>query len=70
MEVTTSMFLSAKFFNQPLEKWDVSKVKDMRFMFFNACSFYQSLASWNVGQANDFGFMFQGSAYFEDRAQK
>ena len=37
------MFDGASSFNQPLNKWDVSNVTDMRIMFVRAESFNQSL---------------------------
>ena len=37
------MFCKASSFNQPLNKWNVSKVKDMEDMFLDANSFNQPL---------------------------
>ena len=43
----TSMFNGASSFNQPLNKWDVSKVTGMGDMFSGATSFNQPLhAPW------------------------
>ena len=43
------MFYEAKAFNQPIEKWDVSKVKNMRSMFAGAEAFKQSLpGGWKL----------------------
>ena len=36
------------FFNQPLNKWNVSNVTDMSGMFLGATSFNQPLNNWNV----------------------
>ena len=44
------MFLHATSFNQPLNKWNVSKVTDMSYMFASARSFNQSLNNWNVSK--------------------
>ena len=38
----------ASSFNQPLDKWNVSKVKSMFGMFERAGSFNQPLNKWNV----------------------
>ena len=41
------MFLAATSFNQPLNKWNVSNVTNMKFMFLDARSFNQPLhAPW------------------------
>ena len=43
------MFDNASSFNQPLNKWNVSKVTDMTCMFMDASSFNQPLyAPWYV----------------------
>ena len=42
------MFNNAESFNQPLDSWNISSVKNMKGMFSNAGSFNQSLHSWNV----------------------
>ena len=42
------MFADAHFFNQPLNKWNVSKVTEMEGMFYHARSFNQPLNNWNV----------------------
>ncbi|MEG0917392.1 MAG: BspA family leucine-rich repeat surface protein, partial [Myroides sp.] len=43
-----SMFKQTKAFNQPLDKWNVSNVVDMRNMFYDARAFNQSLGNWNL----------------------
>ena len=42
------MFYGANFFNQPLNKWNLSKVENMSWMFHGAESFNQPLNNWNV----------------------
>ena len=42
------MFFNASSFNQPLNNWDVSNVKNMWRMFSGARSFNQPLNKWNV----------------------
>jgi len=42
------MFYEARSFNQPLNKWNVSKVTNMEEMFYRAESFNQPLNNWNV----------------------
>ena len=45
-----SMFGGATSFNQPLNNWNVSKVREMNCMFQNATSFNQPLNKWNVSK--------------------
>ncbi|SYV89659.1 bacterial surface protein 26-residue repeat, partial [Metamycoplasma alkalescens] len=40
------MFHNATHFNQPIGKWNTSKVTDMSFMFTNATNFNQELKEW------------------------
>ena len=42
------MFGYCKAFNQPLDKWDVRNVKDMRLIFQECSAFNQSLGSWKI----------------------
>ena len=44
------MFKEATSFNQPLNKWNVSKVTNMEAMFYGAESFNQPLNKWNVSK--------------------
>ena len=46
-----SMFRGARSFNQPLNNWNVSNVKNMINMFNGASSFNQPLNKWNVGKS-------------------
>ena len=54
----------ASSFNQPLNNWNVSKVKDMVFMFYNASSFNQPLNNWNVSNVTDMDSMFYEATSF------
>ena len=54
------MFEEATSFNQPLNKWNVSNVKNMHGMFANASSFNQPLNNWNVSNVTN---MYMGSDY-------
>ena len=42
------MFNEAKSFNQPLDKWDISNVKDMAYMYCEATSFRQPITAWRL----------------------
>ncbi len=42
------MFYKARSFNQPLNNWNVSNVRNMGHMFYSAHSFNQPLNNWNV----------------------
>ena len=58
------MFLGARSFNQPLNKWNVSNVRDMRRMFRHATSFNQPLNNWDVSKVTDMSEMFLGEISF------
>ncbi len=58
------MFSGAAVFNQPLERWDVSRVVSMRDMFRDALSFNQPLACWNTSAVRDFSRIFCGAVSF------
>ena len=58
------MFRGATSFNQPLNKWNVSKVTNMSEMFFYANSFNQPLNKWNVSNETDMERMFRGASSF------
>ena len=54
MEYMVGMFAFANSFNQPLDKWNVSKVKNMNYMFADATSFNQPLhAPWYVVEQSE-----------------
>ena len=46
---------------QPLNKWDVSNVTDMKRMFDGAESFNQPLNKWNVSNVTYMNRMFDGA---------
>jgi surface protein len=58
------MFNGASAFNQPLAKWNVGKVTDMKYMFASASAFNQPLARWNVGNVMEKGAIFYGASAF------
>ena len=58
------MFYEATSFNQPLNNWNVSKVKNMDHMFYEATSFNQPLNNWNVSKVKDMVFMFYNASSF------
>ena len=60
----------ASSFNQPLHKWNVSKVEDMRYMFIGARSFNQPLNNWNVSNVTDMYCMFQDATSFNQPLKK
>ena len=60
------MFQNARSFNQPLNKWNVSNVKNMRWMFSDAESFNQPLNNWEhlIHDDTDFMGFFDGASSF------
>ena len=54
----------ARSFNQPLNKWNVSNVTNMRWVFSDATSFNQPLNNWNVSKVTDMGGMFAKALSF------
>ena len=57
------MFLNATSFNQPLNSWNVSNVRNMHQMFAGASSFNQPLNNWNVSKVTDMRWMFEASSF-------
>ncbi|MEW7278287.1 BspA family leucine-rich repeat surface protein [Aquimarina sp. 2201CG1-2-11] len=55
------MFLFARSFNQPLNKWDVSKVDRFDFTFSGAVKFNQDLSGWDISSANTMSNMLDSS---------
>ena len=58
------MFAKTYNFNQPLDNWNVSNVKDMSWMFYRAYSFNQPLNNWDVSNVKDMQYMFDGVKNF------
>ena len=54
----------ASSFNQPLNKWNVSKVFYMNGIFYEATSFNQPLDNWNVSNVTDTEGMFMDANSF------
>lgn len=44
------MFFNSIYFNQPLDKWNVSNVTNMTDMFYGAKNFDQSLKNWKISK--------------------
>ena len=61
------MFESAKAFNQPLDKWNVSNVTNMRLMFRDSEAFNQPLDKWNVSSVTNMVNMFCDSEAFTNQ---
>ena len=57
-ESANCMFLGALSFNQPVGKWNTSKVTDMYAMFAGAKSFNQPIDKWNTSNVTDMSEMF------------
>ena len=62
--------LQSKAFNQPLNKWNVSNVKDMIGMFYSAESFNQPLDNWDVGNVTNCCYMFAYASSFNQPLNK
>merc|ERR1712228_367137 len=58
------MFYGATSFNQNLDKWDVSQVKDMTYMFYGATSFDHDLDKWDVSSVTNMKMMFYKATSF------
>ena len=63
------MFCEADSFNQPLNDWNVSKVKYMEAMFWCATSFNQPLNKWNVSNVKSMYAMFAEAESFNQPLQ-
>jgi surface protein len=55
------MFYSCGRFNQNINSWDVSNVREMSNMFFNCDVFNQPLSGWNISNVNKFDNFMGGS---------
>ncbi len=60
----TNMFAGCHKFNQPLNKWKVSKVEKMGYMFAGCNVFNQPLDKWDVSNVEDMGLMFHSCYKF------
>ena len=56
------MFYECKNFNQALNKWNVSYVKDMSRIFCGCENFNQQIYNWNVINVERMSGMFEGCA--------
>ena len=59
------MFMNAVSFNQPLNRWDTSEVRNMDRMFKDAVLFNQPLNHWNVKAVYSAKCMFLGAVSFD-----
>ena len=59
-----SMFLTAKWFNQPIGKWNTAAVTDMSNMFRNADRFNQPIGNWNTANVKTMDYMFDSALHF------
>lgn len=57
-------FADAVSFDQPLDRWDVSRVINMSSMFAGATSFNQPLAGWQTGEVRYMGGIFLAASSF------
>ena len=60
----SNMFYGAHKFNQPLNKWNVSKVINMNNMFYNAYDFNQPIGNWKVSENTELKYIFYNSYSF------
>ena len=58
------MFYNAAHFNQAIESWDVSAVRDMGGMFCGAESFNRPIGSWNVSRVRNMSYLFYNAVEF------
>ena len=56
VENISYMFERARKFNQPIDKWDLSNVRDVIWMFVWADSFRQDLSNFNPWKVNTKNF--------------
>ncbi len=60
-----SMFANCKFFNKPLNYWNVSNVEDMSLMFYRAEFFNTSINDWDVSKVEKMYGMFWVAKRFD-----
>ena len=51
-------------FNEPLECWDTSNVRNMYGMFYNVASFNQDIGAWDVSKVESMVAMFYNASSF------
>jgi surface protein len=61
------MFYDAVKFNQPLNKWDVSKVTNIDNMFVGDTDFDQSLVNWDISGLVNNNFMFSNGIMMKNQ---
>ncbi len=64
------MFYNAEKMNEPLDHWNVSKVRNMTKAFFGATSFNQPLEKWNVSKVENMNHMFADAKSFNQPLKK
>lgn len=64
------MFNSATSFNQPLNEWDTSNVRNMSFMFTRATSFNKPLNEWDTSNVTKMTLMFYNAESFDQLLDK
>ena len=64
MSFVFSGAISSGSFNEPINNWNVSNVRNMESMFLNATSFNQPLNKWNVSKVTYMYSMFRGATSF------
>ncbi|CAM1344933.1 BspA family leucine-rich repeat surface protein [Tenacibaculum amylolyticum] len=61
-----SMFLAVRDFNQPIGKWDVSKVTNTGMMFRQCENFDQDLGQWDISNMTNMSDMFRNTAFSKE----
>ena len=64
------MFYDNRYFNQPINNWNVQSVKNMSEMFYKATSFNQPINDWNVQNVEDMHKMFYCATRFNKPLNK
>lgn len=54
-------FIGCSIFNQPLDKWDTSRITRASFAFSNALLYNQNLTTWDVTKVTNWTGFYQGS---------
>jgi surface protein len=61
-------------YGYPINKWNVSKVKDFSWVFYGMCSrldtFNEAIGDWDVSQATTMSFMFHKASSFNQNLSK